>query len=83
MNQSQYVAYKDSKPFSFDTLKASADASVKILSFQTLRPEEIEAWLEVDYYFQKRLGYSVFSDIEHKAIEDALSKYGIHYLEIN
>ena len=83
MNQNQYVAYKDGKPFSFDTLKASADASFKILAFQTLRPEDVEACLEVDYYFQKRLGYSVFSDIEHEAIEDALSKYGMQYFEIN
>jgi len=83
MKQNQYVTYKDGKPFSFDTLKASADASVKILAFQILRPEDVEACLEVDYYFQKRLGYSVFSDLEHEAIEDALSKHGLEYLEIN
>jgi len=83
MNQNQYVAYKDGKPFSFDTLKASADASVKVLAFETLNPEDVDAFLAVDYYFQKRLGYSVFSDIEHEAIEDALSKFGMQYLEIN
>lgn len=83
MRKNQHVAYKTIKPFSFDTLKASADASVKILAFQTLRLEDVEACLEVDYYFQKRLGYSVFSDIEQEAIEDALSKYGMQYLEIN
>lgn len=83
MKQGQDIAYKANKPFSFDVLKASADASVKIQSFQTLAPEDIHAWMEVDCYFQKRLGFSVFSDLENEAIEEALEKYGIQYLEIN
>lgn len=83
MKQNQYVAYKATKLFSFEVLKASADAGVKIQSFQTLAPEDIHAWIEVDCYFQKRLGCSAFSDMENEAIEEALEKYGMQYMEIN
>ncbi len=83
MYKNQHVAYKTIQPFSFDTLKASANASVKVLAFETLNPEDVDACLAVDYYFQKCLGYSIFSDVEHEAIEDALSKHGLEYLEIN
>lgn len=81
--QNQYVAYKATKPFSFEVLKASANASVKIQTFQTLAPEDIHAWMEVDHYFQKRLGCSAFSDLENEAIEETLGKYGMQYSEIN
>ena len=83
MKQSQYVTCKAGKPFSFEVLKGSATASVKIQAFQTLAPEDIYAWMEVDHYFQKRLGCSAFSDMENEAIEEALEKYGMQYLEIN
>ncbi len=83
MSLNQFVAYKSGKPFSFEVLKASADASFKIQTFQTLKLEDIKAWMEVDYYFQKRLGCSVFSDMENEAIEEALEKYGMQFLEIN
>lgn len=82
MKQSQYVADKAIKPLSFEVLKASADASVKIQAHQILSSEDIHACMEVDYYFQKRLGCSVFSDLENEAIEEALEKYGMQCLKI-
>lgn len=83
MSQGQYEAYKANNPFSFEILKASAAAIVKIQTFQTLNLEDITVWMEVDYCFQKRLGCSAFSDMENEAIEEALEKYGMQYLEIN
>lgn len=83
MSKSLAISRKTNIPFSFEVLKASANASVKIQTFQTLNPEDITAWMEVDYYFQKRLGCSAFSDMENEAIEEALEKYGMQYLEIN
>lgn len=83
MRQNQPIANKTNKPFSFDTLKISALASAKILAYETLTPEDIDACLEVDCYFHKRLGHSIFSDFEQDAIDDALFKRGLEFLDIN